>query len=160
MRAVAALVLLLALGLAGCGPSQPRSTTADERVSDFARTASGNPVYFGETLHDFPDRRDAAVALIGDAMAEKPSLSYAPLTFYVFKGPLRLEVPVSSPFDGATVFSTTSFYDPHSECVYLSWLMAGPVGQPSKDHFAIGNADYELANVRCHCESALLPKAH
>ena len=137
--------VVCALIATGCGPARQETLVYGEPVWDAARTSDGSPVFFGESLRDHPDWRESTVAQIDAAEAAIPSFAYLGLTFYVYAGPLW-----------TSQGPTTSLYDPVTRSVFLSWTLAGPVGRPDEDSFSVGLIPYELANVRCDCESGLV----
>ena len=153
IRAVLLLVLLATLS--ACGPARPPADYVQEPITDYAWTALGNQVAFGSSLHDRPDYRAEAVAAIESAEAAQPWPSYGGLSFVVVAYPVQLG-GVESSYAGP-VGDVESYTDLNTGQVFLSWVLAGPVGDPANDYFSIGNIPVEMANWRCRCESQLLP---
>jgi hypothetical protein len=140
---VAALIVLSTLSTA-CGPNG-----GSHGVSTASSTSPRTPPIAVD-----PDGLTAAeqaqvVATVTSAVASDLPLLQG-WTIGVAPYPVNLPAPQINPFDGRVITQATSYTDFMTRHLELSWSRDG------EGSIRVEDLTYELANVRCNCESGLL----
>lgn len=128
-------VLAIAALVSGCGPG--RTTGAAILVDPAGLTSL----------------EQARVSAVVAASIAHHGVLLRGYTICVEPYPLRFDPPQRTKF-GTTITEAVSMVDTEQKVMILTWQRESTGG------IDVESADYEIANVACDCESAILPGGH
>ncbi len=146
---VAAVTILLSFFSTACGPNggSHGGTVSTTAASTLPRTL---PIVVDPNGLTAAEQAEV-VAMVTSAVADNLPLING-WTIGVAPYPVNLPAPQINPFDGKEITQATSYTDFMARHLEFSWSRAGD------GSIKVEDITYELANVRCNCESGLRNK--